>query len=88
MARLKLAQDLAGGQEFFVRVHKEFLPELEGRITARIDPEQSFVFHDDGTPAGEPMADDLNILNSELKTLLSTGMEIADKDRKRAEAAE
>ena len=38
--------------------------------------------------AGEPMADDLTVLNSELKTLLSTGMEIADKDRKRAEAAE
>jgi iron(III) transport system ATP-binding protein len=88
VARLKLARDMEGGQEFFVRVHKEFLPELEGRITARIDPEQSFVFADDGTPAGEPMADDLNILNSELKTLLSTGMEIADKDRKRAEAAE
>ena len=39
-------------------------------------------------PPGEPMADDLNILNSELKTLLSTGLEIADEDRKRAEAAE
>ena len=69
-------------------MHKEFLPELEGRITARIDPEQSFVFADDGSGPGEPMIDDLNVLSPELKTLLSTGLEIADKDGKTAEAAE
>jgi iron(III) transport system ATP-binding protein len=88
VASLKIAKDRNGVQEFFVRVHKEFLPELEGRITARVDPEQCFVFADDGTAPGEPMMDDLNILSSELKTLLSTGLEIADKDGKTAEAAE
>ncbi|MBT3553827.1 MAG: ABC transporter ATP-binding protein [Rhodospirillaceae bacterium] len=88
VASLKIAADRNGAQEFYVRVHKEFLPELAGRITARIDPEQSFVFADDATVPGEPMLDDLNILSPELKTLLSTGLEPQDKVQKQAEAAE
>jgi len=77
-----------GSQEFFVRVHKEFLPELEGRITARLDPEQSFVFADNGTQPGQPLVDDLNNLSPELKTLLSAGLEYSEIDSERAEAAE
>ncbi|MEE2760523.1 MAG: ABC transporter ATP-binding protein [Pseudomonadota bacterium] len=77
-----------GSQEFFVRVHKEFLPELEGRITARLDPEQSFVFANNGTQPGQPLVDDLNNLSPELKTLLSAGLEYSEIDSERAEAAE
>jgi iron(III) transport system ATP-binding protein len=44
IVRIQVSDGADGGEEFQVRVHKEFTPELDGTILARIDPAHAFVF--------------------------------------------
>ena len=88
IVRIRLGTDTPEGQEYFVRVNKEFVPELEKEIVATIDPELCFVFPKDESRARGRMSDDLDVVASELEALLSTDANMDGQADIRAEAAE
>ena len=72
VVHIKPADDVEDGQEFYVRVEKDMTPELGSRITARLDPEYSFVFPLDHKSGSDHGMTDLDIVTPELDALLSS----------------
>lgn len=87
VVRVATRTDAGAGQEFFVRVHKDFAPELAHRVTAYINPAHCFVF-----PVGEggdvPGADDLNVAGADKVALKSPDAKAKAQTGPRVEAAE